>query len=285
MAEATINGTTIWYEVEGEGRPFLVMHGGLGVDHDLYRSTLQGLVARGRVVWYDHRSNGRSGRPPIETLTMAQLADDAAALLAHLGLGPALVVGHSYGGFVAQELALRHPEAVAGLLLVATGPGQLGAGEVADEDGAAAPMADDLAAAFSALPTSDDEVRATFRAVLPHYVARFDPAILQEGFDRTVVSLEAMVRGFELLAGWSSVDRLGGIHAPTLVVGGRDDPVTSWPQQVRIAKRVPGAELLLLEDASHFVWLDQPDRFLAAVDGLLARLPGEAAGARGSAAG
>lgn len=273
MAEATINGTPLWYEVEGAGRPCLVVHGGLGLDHDLYRSTMQPLTERCRVVWYDQRSNGRSGRPPLDTLTMAQLADDAAALLEHLGLGPAVVLGHSYGGFVAQELALRHPNAVAALVLVAAGPGQLGTGEVEGEDGTGAPMADDLVAAFSSPPTSDDDMRTIFGAVLPHYVSRFDGAILQDGFERTVVSFEAMLRGFEVLGSWSSVDRLGAIAAPTLVLGGRDDPVISWPQQVRIAKRVPGAQLVLFDRTSHFVWLDEPDGFWAAVDDLLARLP------------
>lgn len=269
MADVAINGTTLFHEVDGEGPPCLVCHGGLGVDHGLYRGTLQRLAERHRVVWYDHRGNGRSGRPPRETLTMEQLADDAAALLGSLGLGPAVVVGHSYGGFVAQELALRHPDAVTGLVLVATGPGQLGTGEVEGEDGHGAPMADDLAAAFSTIPGSDEEMRALFTAVLPHYVKRFDATQLQVRFQDTVVSLDAMIRGFEVLAGWSSVDRLPTITAPTLVVAGRDDPVMSWPQSVRIAKRIPGAELEILEEASHFVWLDEPDGFWSAVDRFL----------------
>ena len=81
------------------------------------------------VVTYDHRGNGRSARPPLSTMTIEQLADDAAALVARLGLARPAVIGHSFGGFVAQELALRHPDAVGALVLVATGPGQLGTGE------------------------------------------------------------------------------------------------------------------------------------------------------------
>ncbi len=272
MAEAVINGTTLWYEVEGSGRPCLVCHGGLGVDHGLYRSTMGHLADRCEVVWYDHRGNGRSGRPSRETLTMEQLADDAADLLAHLGLGPAVVVAHSYGGFVAQELVFRHPDAVAALILVATGPGQLGTGEVEGEDGEGAPMADDLVAAFSTVPGSDAEMRAVFSAVLPHYVRRFDATRLQSDFENTVVSVDAMVRGFEVLAEWSSVDRLATITVPTLVLGGRDDPVMSWPQQVRIAKRVSGAELELIDESSHFVWLDDPEHFWSTVDSFLDRV-------------
>lgn len=270
--EATLNGTTLWYEVDGVGPPCVVLHGGLGVDHGLYRATLQPLAARCQVAWYDHRGNGRSGRPPLETITMEQLADDAVALLDHLQLGAAVVVGHSYGGFVAQELALRHPDAVAALVLVATGPGQLGTGEVEGEDGEGAPLPADLVEILSTIPASDEELRASFSGVLPHYVRRFDPGRLQADFASTILSVDAMVRGFEVLAGWSSVDRLAAVSAPTLVLGGRDDPLTSWPQQVRIAKRVPGAELVLFDDASHYVWLDEPEGFWAAVDGFLDRM-------------
>ncbi|MGH2583548.1 MAG: alpha/beta fold hydrolase [Dehalococcoidia bacterium] len=60
-----------------------------------------------RLVYYDHRGNGRSGRPPIHTLFFEQFADDADALRAHLGLGRIAVLGHSYGSFIALEYALR----------------------------------------------------------------------------------------------------------------------------------------------------------------------------------
>jgi pimeloyl-ACP methyl ester carboxylesterase len=62
----------------------------------------------------------------VETFTIEQAADDAAVLLDHLGADRAVVLGHSYGGFIAQELALRHPDRLAGLVLVDTTPGQLG---------------------------------------------------------------------------------------------------------------------------------------------------------------
>ena len=127
MPVAEVNGTTIFYTELGEGRVVLMMHGGLGFDHTYFRSGFDRLAAGHRVVYYDHRSNGRSGRPPIETLTIEQAADDAAGLLDHLDVAQAVVIGHSYGGFIAQEFALRHPDRLAGLVLVDTTPGQLGA--------------------------------------------------------------------------------------------------------------------------------------------------------------
>ena len=129
-----INETTIWYESVGAGPPCLVLHGGLGVDHTLYRATLTPLEHRLHLIYLDHRGNGRSGRPPLDTITIEQLADDAAALTRHLGHERVVVMGHSFGGFVAQELALRHPQAVSALVLVDTTPGQLGVTENPDDD-------------------------------------------------------------------------------------------------------------------------------------------------------
>src|SRR4051794_20343094 len=116
MATAALNGTTIYYETVGDGPPCLVLHGGLGVDHSLYRD-LDALTDRVQLVYFDHRHNGRSGRPALDTITMPQLADDAVALADHLGFDTFIVLGHSYGGFVAQELAIRYPARVDALVL------------------------------------------------------------------------------------------------------------------------------------------------------------------------
>lgn len=265
MATAEINGTTLWYELEGTGAPCVALHGGIGGLYDGWRR----LADHHEVLWFDRRGTGRSGRPGLHTITMEQLADDAAALLRHLELPPAVLIGHSYGGFIAQELALRHPELVRALVLVATSPGQLGAAEVAGEAGTAAPMPDALAAALSGPLASNDDLRAALAVALRHYVHQADPQPLLDQLRSADVDWQESQRGFEVLASWSSVDRLAGITAPTLVVGGRHDPITAWPQQARIATRIPGAELLLLDDASHFVWVDQPGDFWAAVDRFL----------------
>src|SRR5688500_6269677 len=129
MPRAPVNGTELFYEIVGDGTPCVVLHGGLGVDHTVYRRTLGPLSPPLQLTYLDQRCNGRSGRPPLATLTMEQLADDACRFADHLGLDRFHVLGHSYGGFVAQELAITHADRVAALLLVATTPGQLGTDE------------------------------------------------------------------------------------------------------------------------------------------------------------
>ncbi len=240
MPELPLNDTTIWYERDGAGPPCLVLHGGLGVDHTLYRRSLQPLAARLELVFVDHRGNGRSGRPSVETITIEQLADDAAALARGLGFDRLIVFGHSYGGFVAQELALRHPELVAALMLIDTTPGQLGTGE-SEDDYRGAPPPPEMIDLVSRVPESDEELADGMAVVVPLYLHQADPVEAAALFDETVYSRDAMVQGFVSLSTWSSVDRLPDISVPTLVTVGRYDLFTSPPQADRIADRVPNS--------------------------------------------
>jgi proline iminopeptidase len=273
MSTATINGSTLWYDEVGAGPVCLVLHGGLGLDSSLYRD-LDRLGDRLRLVHYDQRGNGRSGRPPLATLTMPQLADDAAALADHLGADRVHVIGHSYGGFVAQELAIRHPDRVRGVVLVATGPGGLGAGE--DPADLGAPVPADLAAALGSAPSSAADLATAMAPVLHYYVHRCPVAELGRRLQAVIPAPAAMARSMEVLAGWSAVDRLAGITAPTLVVAGSYDVLTSPAQARRIARRVPGAHLVELAGSAHFPWLDQPAEFFTALEAWFAA---QAAGA------
>jgi proline iminopeptidase len=268
MPELVINGTTIWYRRDGAGPPCFVLHGGLGVDHTLYRRSLQPLTARLELVFVDHRGNGRSGRPPVETITIEQLADDASALAEALGFDRILVFGHSYGGFIAQELALRHPSVVEALMLIDTTPGQLGAGE-SEDDYRGAPTPPEMVELQSRLPESDDELADGMRPLVRLYLHQSDVDRALQLFEGTIYSRDAMVQGFVALSTWSSVDRLSTISVPTLVAVGRHDLFTSPPQADRIADRISGSTRVVFEHSGHIPWLDEPEAFFAAVDGWL----------------
>jgi proline iminopeptidase len=260
MPAIECNGTTLWYELEGDGPPALVVHGGLGLDHACYRDALRPLARHAQLIWYDQRGNGRSGRPDLATVTMEQLADDAAALARELRFDRVHVIGHSYGGFVAQELALRHPDVVRSLVLLATGPGQVGATEPPDAD-QGEPPPDEFIAVVSNVPQTDEEMLAAFPMIVGFWVHRCPVDDAMATFANTIFDSAVMVRGFEVLAEWSAFDRLAQVDAPTLVVVGAHDIVTSPAQSRRIASRVPSARFELFEDSGHFLFLDEPERF------------------------
>jgi esterase len=129
VPEARVNGISLYYEEHGKGEPIACIHGG-GSSALMWADALEALARLGRVIAYDRRGCARSERPePYERTSVAEQADDAAALLDALGAAPAVVIGRSYGGAVAVDLALRYPDLVRALVLLegdALGPSPAG---------------------------------------------------------------------------------------------------------------------------------------------------------------
>lgn len=263
MPTANLGDVALHYEVEGHGPPLVVLHGGLGLDHQLYRRTLAPLARDFGLVFPDQRGNGRSFPVDIATVTIEQLARDAVTLADHLGIERFTVLGHSYGGFVAQELALRHGDRLAALVLVATTPGQLGTAEDPTVEDQGPPPPPEVAASVSAVPTSDEELAAGMARLLPAYFHRPHGRDLESLVAGTIFRAATMKRGFEVLDSWSSADRLNQIAVPTLILVGRHDVFTSFPQSYRIARRVAGASVVVFEKSGHFPWIEEPDLFFA----------------------
>ncbi|MDD9995271.1 MAG: alpha/beta fold hydrolase, partial [Dehalococcoidia bacterium] len=120
---ANVNGTTLHYELLGDGPPLMLMHGGLGFDHTYFRPWVDPLAEDFTLILYDHRGNGRSERPPdLDDVFHSTWADDAEALRQHLGFDRMTLLGHSYGGTIAQHYAIRHQQHLAGLILATTYP-------------------------------------------------------------------------------------------------------------------------------------------------------------------
>ncbi|MDQ4108577.1 MAG: alpha/beta hydrolase [Actinomycetota bacterium] len=118
MPEAHVNGIRLYYEEHGSGAPILCIHGG-GSSALMWADAVDELARLGRVIAYDRRGCTRSERPdPYERTSVAEQADDAASLLDALAATPAVVIGRSYGGAVAIDLALRYPDRVRALVLL-----------------------------------------------------------------------------------------------------------------------------------------------------------------------
>lgn len=119
MPTASVNGTELWYQVQGEGDPILLLPG-LGLDHNYYRFGEPPLRAKLTTILVDPRGVGASRRDPPASVryTPDLWADDFAALIEHLGVGPVHVLGSSLGGCTAQAMALRHPRLCRSLIPV-----------------------------------------------------------------------------------------------------------------------------------------------------------------------
>ncbi|HVL30649.1 MAG TPA: alpha/beta fold hydrolase [Solirubrobacteraceae bacterium] len=254
MATVTIDGTELFYERRGAGEPLLLIQG-LG-GHSLHWGDrfLDALEESFEVVVYDHRGAGRSAALGGE-LTIAGLADDAAALLDALEVGSAHVAGISMGGMVAQELALTHPERVRTLTLGCTFPG-----------GPEATMTDMavVGALAEAVLSGDPEraVRAGYDVMLaPEYAA--DPDNYAR-YSRVAAQYPApvglLMAQLQAVVGHDASERLAQIGVPTLVVHGTADRLMSPVNGKLLARLIPGARLELLEGAGHMFFWEQPER-------------------------
>src|SRR5271168_2047656 len=121
MDRARINGVELAYELRGEGAPLVMIHGAQG-DQSMFAGLAEVFAEDYRVLTFDQRGSGLSGKPDMP-YSIAMLADDTAALMDHLGIARAHIIGVSMGGMIAQEFALRHPNKVRSLVLGCTTSG------------------------------------------------------------------------------------------------------------------------------------------------------------------
>lgn len=269
MPVAHLNDTELFYVDEaGGGLPFLVMHGGLGLDHTWLYPWLDPLGEQMRLVYYDHRGNGRSGRPPSETLTFEQFCSDADALRDYLGFERVGVMGHSYGGFIALEYALRYPERLSHLILFDTTSAIDYAEEImanARRKGATQEQME----AFTASPESDAEFWRNWKLIEPLYFHNFGAELAERASGKTVPSVEASKAGDAILGGWDLTSRLGEISTPTLVLVGQDDFICPPSRAKILHESIPNSELVVFERSGHLAHIEEPEAFFDAVRGWL----------------
>jgi proline iminopeptidase len=270
MPIAKLRGIEIFHTLHGEGPPVLTMHGGLGLDHTYLRPWLDPLGERATLVYYDHRGNGRSSRPPsLDDVDHGTWADDADALRSSLGHDRVVLLGHSYGSFLALEYAVRYPQRLAGLVLVGATP-RFDYPEVVMANAARRGTPEQLAALQAGLsaPAADDASYArVWRTIAPLYFQRFDADVWRRIEETTRFSAAAFNAGmFRCLPRFDVLGGLGELRVPTLVLTGRHDWITPVEQGGgRIERSMPDAKLVVFEESGHYPFIEEPARFIEVV--------------------
>ncbi len=230
----SLNGISLFVATYGKGEPVILLHGGAG-NGDHFAHQVAAFAAKYTVLVVDSRGHGRSSRT-TEPLSYAQMADDVVALMAHLKLPTASIVGWSDGGATGLDLAIRHPARVRKLVVV---------GQNATLAGGKSAGTTETFPAYFARCAADD--------------AKLSPAPTE---------FKALQQALRLM--WRTQPNftdaeLRGISAPTLLVDGDHDEIVRADHLEHVAKLIPNAKLVFIPGASHFVMFQQPKTFNEAV--------------------
>lgn len=272
MPAMKIRDVTLPVDVIGSGPPVVLMHGGPGADRWTL-SPLRRCRNQFRLIFYDHRCNGRSEGAEVASMTWENLTADADALRERLGFERWAVLGHSFGGHVALEYALRYPARVSQLVLVDTAAtswwSRVHAPTVLGMRGWSPELVELTRRWFNGEIEPDEMFRVLMR-LGPAYFHRPSTLLavrtLIDGGWRTKLRPEALIfAGRHLMKDWSVVSRLAEIAAPTLVIAGASDFIFPPDAQAELADGIPNAQLELINRAGHDPWVERPDAFFAAL--------------------
>lgn len=263
-------------EVIVERPTIVLLHGGPGLDHTVFKPAFDPLTDFAQLVYVDHRGCGRSDDGPVEDWNLNQWADDVASVIQILGLEKPIVLGTSFGGFVAQRFAARHPEAASGLVLMSTAPRtDVGATLkcIAEIGGEAAR---DAAAQFFTDAAAPGVVDDYFGKCLDLYThGAVDLAAIARIIQRPEVMMHFFGKGGEMYEIDLQND-LEAIELPTLVVHGKDDPI--FP--LELAEEIPRfldrncpvtrTQFVAIPNCGHLSEQDAPDQIVAAITNFFA---------------
>jgi proline iminopeptidase len=285
------HGVLIYYVAFGDGSPLVVVHGGPGANHDYFLPWLLPLARAHRLIFIDERGSGRSQRLQDASLyTVEAMVEDVEDLRVALNLGKISLLGHSYGGVLAQAYALKYQQNLTRLILDSTFPSTRQMNEVLAREKAQMPPAKlarlnqlEQAGLFGKGEAWEHGRYPAEYATLAWGPGYF-PFLYGARPDSTYDPATGAPTNWELYrAMWGEhgefvidgnlksveyVDRLPSIHVPTLILAGDHDecdPSLSREMHEKIA----GSQLVILPNSGHMNFVDQPDLWQQAVEGFL----------------
>jgi proline iminopeptidase len=277
MTTTPIRDVSLFVKVMGQGYPLVLMHGGPGLDHTSLLP-LQPLAEQFTLIFYDHRCNGRSEGAEVSSMTFENLTADADALRQTFGFDKWAVLGHSFGGNVALEYALRYPQSLSHLILMDTGGDQWwvnqNAPELLAKRGYSPSVVQAARRFFSGQITPDEHIPTVMKFMSAYFYHNYLLEAVRGMFTpgpSPRMRAEPLIFGYsQLLMGWTVMDRLGEIQVPALVMAGRHDFLFPPEHQAILADRLPNAKLVLIERASHNPQMEQTAEVIEAVRDFMA---------------
>jgi proline-specific peptidase len=285
------HGVLIYYTTIGRGAPLVIVHGGPGASHDYFLPYLLPLARHNKLVFIDERGSGRSEKlEDPKGYTVENMVEDVEAVRTGLGLGKIALLGHSYGGVLAQADALKYQRNLTQLILCSTFSSTRAINEVfvRMEQNMPAELRDRIKKMEADglfghgkdyeknRYTSDYMVAAWGEGYFPYlYQNHPDPNFDPIGQGNTSWDLYREMWGshgeFVIDGNLASVeytDRLSTIHVPTLITAGDHDESDPSMSQV-MHEKIAGSKIVILPKSGHMTFVDQPGMFLNAVETFL----------------
>jgi len=270
----TVSGAQLWYESEGKGDPIVLISGGPGDTHTVFHPFFSRLAKSNRVIYYDPFGVGRSERAksPGE-YHFSRDVDDLEGLRKALGLGAITVLGHSYGGMVAQAYALKYPESVKRLILIDTF--YSGAMWQANNENANREIRNQYPEAWDKLQAlrargirSSAPAHQELYYGIPLGLFYFYDASKAERLPKDPSNTDVYYAicgadaDFEIGGDIAKLDfrpDLGKLKIPVLLLAGRFDRISIPAYAAAFEKLIPGAEFVVFEKSGHFPYVEEPD--------------------------
>jgi pimeloyl-ACP methyl ester carboxylesterase len=284
-----VNGVRLFFDVEGakfvpegpvmrEKPTLLLLHGGPGFDHSIYKPAYSALADMAQIIYLDHRGNGRSEDGPREGWNLAQWGDDVRAFCDVLGIANPIVLGASFGGMVALSYATRHPAHPSKLVLISTEAkgGSYRDRRVALFERFGGPEVGALARRrfLKVQGQADQAALDAWRSLaMPLYTRTpRDPDMARRAVNRPEV-LQWFTRPGGESHSFNMLADTHRIQCPTLVLGGEDDPMLPIECQADIAAALPAhlVQFERFENCGHAVVPDAPERAMAVIRDFITR--------------
>lgn len=256
MPVTPIRDIITYYEESGSGDPLILV---MGLSGDLQAWALQvpTLAKHFRVITFDNRGAGRTSAPD-KPQSIAGMADDLAALMDHLAIPRAHILGWSMGGYIAQEFAIKYPAKVDKLILVTTAPNIDGYGRA-------------VLNSWINVKRSNLSREQWYRFTAPYLyspallddTARFETAIANGASNPYAQQDHAFIRQAEACLAFDASERLGAVKSPALVIGSKDDVLVPIRNSEKLAALLPGSSLKILQ-GGHVGLIEYPREYNAA---------------------
>ena len=254
MPNTIVNGVDLYYEVHGKGIPLMLV-AGLASDSQSWQPLIKDLSRNYLVITPDNRGVGRTMPQDIE-ISIQQIVEDCIALIRHLGLSSVNVLGHSMGGFVALDLAIRHPDCVNKLILAGTSALNSKRNNALFSDWA------------SCLETGMD-AKLWFQNIFywilsarffENKVAVRDAVqfAIEYPYPQSAVAFRNQVKA---IASYDGSEDLSGLCSKTLVISGKEDLLFPIEIGAGLAQAIPVANFTVIDNAAHSIHMEQPQVF------------------------